>query len=239
MLKNQPYFGSVDSGGVGTDTTAPNPYSRPSPVTNFRWDRADGYLKWDKDTSDYMTGGNYTIQYSDNNGTAWAALTTVLQASISGLTGTYQDATGSPGRVYRIKKVSGVSYGTVSSIYVGTDVEYEETTDICYLLIYVKDLGLTVFDNARMVVTMKVASTVKAVNYNNKSIVPVVERSVEVESESGLLIMPVIPTAKLTLIGTSTTIKYDIKIEGRNGFTYTYETKTVPTSESAFVRDLT
>lgn len=224
--------------GVGLDTTFPSPFSMPSPVTNFRWDRSDGLLKWDKALDTEMSGGYYQIQYSDDSGTTWTDLTQVTQASISTTTATYQDLTGSVNRVYQIKKITSAANGSQSSIYVGFDVEYEATTDRCYVMAYVKDMSLDPFANCQMVISMNVASTIKFVNYKNKTMIPVIDYAVEVETYSGLLIAAVLPSAYITSGTPAVAVKYNIKILGRGSVIQTYSAKTVPTAASAWVRDL-
>lgn len=230
--------------GTGVDTTAPNPYSAPSPVENFRWDRSDGKLKWDKALDSEMSGGYYLIQYTDvatepveGDWLDFAGTTgRVTQGSISGTTGSYQDLTGSPGRKYRIKKVTSDANGAISSIWVGVDVEYEATTDRCYVMLYVKTLDLSVDDSFHLKVAMDVASTVQYVSYMNKTVIPVVSITAQVELESGMIIVPVIPTA-LVLNG-ATTVKYNFTLYGRGKVKQTWSSKTVPTASSAYLLDL-
>lgn len=229
----------IDTGGTTTTTTTPNQYTSPAPVTNFRWDKRDGILKWDKASDTEMAGGHYAIQYSDNSGTSWVDLVSVLHDTISGSTAQYQDTTGVPDRVYQIKKVTSEVNGSISSIYVGYDVEYENTTDRCYVMIYCKQPNLTIDSGLIMEASFDVASGITYANYKNKSIVPVLKQSVAIEPDSGLLIMPLIPSDDLTLPGLTTTVKYNITIKGRDGFKAEYTGKTVPKSASAWVRDLT
>lgn len=222
---------------VGFDSTIPDPFAQPTPVVNFRWDA--GTLKWDKDSASIMTGGSYHIQYSDDNGSTWTDLGDVNQVDITTTTGTYQDAGGSPDRVYQIKKVTSTANGTKSSIYVGYDTEYEDTDDKCYVMILAKDIGLGIDTGIQMKIKPNVASSVSTyLNYKNKTIVPVLEKSVAIEPLSGLLIMPVIPSEDITLPTAGTAVKYNITITGKNGFTVTFEDKTVPKASSAWVRDL-
>ena len=223
--------------GIGTDTTVPSPYARPSPVTNFRWVKDTGtdygYLKWDKAIDSEMSGGLYRIQRSTDSGVIWANLTTITQASITGTTGTYQDTTGTAGYWYQIRKENSTS---IASIYVGPAI-YLLTTDYCYLLLYIKDLSIDVFANAVMTVAANVLSTVKYLTYKGKAIVPNIAVQTLVEVDSGLLIVPVIPTAYLT--NGVTPVKYNITIFGRGNIKVSFSDKTVPTAESAYVLDLT
>jgi hypothetical protein len=222
--------------GIGVDLMAPNPYSAPTPVENFRWDRADGYLKWDKALDSELSGGYYQLQYSDNSGSSWTNLVQVTQASISGTTGSYQDTTGSPGRWYQIKKVTSAATGSVSSIYVGPR-QYETTTDRCYIMLYVQTLDLEIDESFSLKVAMNLASTVYYVTYKNKGIVPVVSISKNVETNSGLIIVPVIPSALIT--NANTAVKYNFILTGKGKVKQTWSNKTVPTAASAYLLDLT
>ena len=227
----------IEETGIGVDLTVPNPYARPSPITNFRWVKETGsdygYLKWDKALDSEMSGGLYRIQRSTDSGSNWSNLTTLLQSAISGTTGTYQDLTGNAGNWYQIRKENSVS---VASIYVGPAI-YLLTTDYCYLLLYIKDLSIDVFANAVMTVAANVLSTVKYLTYKGKAIVPNIAVQTIVESDSGLLIVPIIPTAYLT--NGVTPVKYNITIIGRGNIKVEFSDKTVPTAESAYVLDLT
>ena len=225
------------SHGVGPDTQAPITYTRPSPVENFRWDRDDAYLKWDKSVETIMTGGSYVIQYSDDNGTIWSdPAGGTISHDTMGATGTFQDPGGIEGRVYRIKKLTSNAYGTKSSIWVGYDVEFEPETERCYVMAYVKDVSLEPFTGALIKAKPKVSSSVKYLRYNNKSYVPVVENTATIESNSGLLILPLIPSALITNGGVA--VNYNITIQGRRGAIYEFSDKTVPQTSSAWLTAL-
>lgn len=230
--------------GVGQDTTAPNPYSAPSPASNFRWDRDDGKLKWDKALDSELSGGHYIIQYTDVTTkpieSDWLDFASdggkILQSSISGTTGTFQDVAGSSGRKYRIKKVTSPANGSVSSIWVGVDIEYESSTDRCYVMLYVKTLGLDVDDSYALEASMDVESTVKTVTYLYKTVIPAIKAKANIETESGLLILPLIPTALLT--NGAATVKYNFTLKGSGKIEQEWESKTVPTESSAYLLDL-
>ena len=230
------------SGGVAPDSApiiAPQPYAAPTPVQNFHWDKEDGKLKWTKATDGELENGTYTLQSSDDDGATWDALTVVNQADITGAEGSYSDTTAKEDRYYRIRKVKVSSEGLASSVWVGSGVWDEATTDRCFVGIYVKDIGLEKIRNLRVEVSFNgLATTVNYVTYKNKTLIPVKKVSVSIEkaeNNSGLLIIPLIPSALIT--DSSVAVDYDFKITGGT-VDIDIEDITVPTSVSAFLLDL-
>uniref|UniRef100_A0A6H1ZIN5 Uncharacterized protein n=1 Tax=viral metagenome TaxID=1070528 RepID=A0A6H1ZIN5_9ZZZZ len=231
---------------TGLEATAPSPYSEPTPVEQFRWTRSPndsfGYMKWDKALDEELSGGKYVIQYSDSSNPTsdsnWTALTEVSHDSVSGIECQYQDPAGTANRKYRIKKVTSVARGGVSSIWVGVDVEYEANTARCYVMIYIKDLNLNVDDSFQLEAKFNgLQSTEKTVKYKNKSVIPIMTISKKIEAYSGLLIIPLIPSALIT-DSSNNAVDYDLTIKGRGGISYTWENVTVPTQASVYLRDL-
>ena len=206
----------------------------PIPVQNFWWDKDNNVLKWTKATEAEMSSGAYVLESSDSAG-VWANLTTINHDDISGTIGSYLDLGGNPNRLYRIKKTTS---GSISSAWIGTGVWYEDTTDKCYVQLYVKDAMLGVINNVSMEVSMNILSTVESVVYKNQTTVPNTKTSFSLspdEEDSGLLILPLIPSANITNGGSA--VNYNFKITGEN-INISISDKTVPTQESAFLLDL-